>query len=160
MSGNAEVIKDLQTALSMELSAVNQYLLHALVTEDWGLDKLAAKMREEMQEELGHVEEYARRIVFLKGNPDLTPAKTPHRAQGLVDMFEVDLHDEQEAVRFYTKAARTADEAGDIGTRDLFERTAMDEEGHMAWLDLQISLLKKMGEPAYMAMQIGSTGGE
>ena len=160
MSANRKVIEDLQTALSMELAAVNQYLLHALVAEDWGLEKLAAKMREEMQEEVGHAEEYARRIVFLKGDPELKPAKTPHRAQALTDMFEADLRDEQDAIKFYTQAARAADEAGDIGTRDLFERTALDEEGHMAWLELQLSLLARMGEPAFIAMQIGDSGGE
>ena len=159
MSAKAKVISDLQTALSMELAAVNQYLLHALVAEDWGLDKLAAKMREEMQEELGHTEEFARRIVFLKGNPSLKAAKVPSRAQALEDMFEADLSDEQDAIKFYTKAARAADEAGDIGTRDIFERIALDEEGHMSWLELQISLLKRMGEPAFIAMQIGDSGG-
>jgi len=117
-------------------------------------------MREEMQEELGHAEEYAQRIIFLKGNPELAAAKTPHRAQALEDMFEVDLRDEQDAIKFYTKTARTADEAGDIGTRDIFERTAMDEEGHMAWLELQLSLLKRIGEPAYWAMQIGNSGSQ
>ena len=157
MNAKAKVIENLQTALSMELAAVNQYLLHALVADDWGLDRLAAKMREEMQEELGHAEQYARRIVFLKGDPALKAAKTPHRAQALQDMFEADLRDEQDAIKFYTQAARTADEADDIGTRDLFERTALDEEGHMTWLDLQLSLLKRMGEPAYIAMQIGDT---
>jgi bacterioferritin len=160
MAANKKVIDNLQTALSMELAAVNQYLLHALVAEDWGLDKLAAKMREEMQEELGHAEEYAQRIVFLKGDPELKAAKVPNRAQALADMFEADLRDEQEAVKFYTEAARTADDAGDIGTRDLFEKTALDEEGHMAWLDLQLSLLKRMGEPAYIAMQVGERGAE
>ena len=70
MNAKAKVIENLQTALSMELAAVNQYLLHALVADDWGLDRLAAKMREEMQEELGHAEQYARRIVFLEaGHP-------------------------------------------------------------------------------------------
>ncbi|MFQ5626275.1 MAG: bacterioferritin [Methyloligellaceae bacterium] len=160
MSANAKVIKDLQTGLSMELAAVNQYLLHALITEDWGLNKLAAKMREEMQEELGHVEGYAQRIIFLKGDPELTAAKPPHRAQALEDMFEADLRDEQDAVKFYTEAARRADEAGDIGTRDIFERTAMDEEGHAVWLEQQLSLLRRMGEPAYLAMQIDSSAGE
>lgn len=160
MSANAKVIENLQTALSMELAAVNQYLLHALVVEDWGLDKLAAKMCEEMNEELGHAEEYARRIVFLNGDPELKPAKVPHRAQALHDMFEADLRDEQDAIKFYTKSAREADEAGDIGTRDIFERTALDEEGHMSWLELQLSLLKRMGEPAFMAMQIGDATGK
>lgn len=160
MSAKAKVIANLQTALSMELAAVNQYLLHALVAEDWGLDKLAAKMLEEMHEELGHAEQYARRIVFLKGEPELKPAKLPHRAQALHDMFEADLRDEQDAIKFYTKAAREADDAGDIGTRDIFERTALDEEGHMSWLELQLSLLKRMGEPAFTAMQVGDSAGK
>jgi bacterioferritin len=157
MSRKAKVIENLQKALSMELAAVNQYLLHALIAEDWGLDKLAAKMREEMKEELGHAEVYAQRIVFLKGDPELKPEKTPQRAQALKDMFEADLHDEQGAIKFYTEAARSADEAGDIGTRDIFERTALDEEGHMVWLELQLSLLKRMGEPTYIASQISDS---
>ena len=160
MANNTETLKNLQTAVSMELAAVNQYLLHALVAEDWGLGKLAAKMREEMLEEFGHAEEYARRIVFLKGDPELKPAKTPQRAQSLADMFEADLRDEQDAVKFYINAARAANEAGDIGTRNLFERTSLDEEGHMAWLELQLSLLKRMGEPAFTAMQIDGSNGE
>ena len=160
MSANAKVIKDLQTGLSMELAAVNQYLLHALISEDWGLNKLAAKMREEMQEELGHVEAYAQRIIFLKGDPELSAAKAPHRAQALEDMFEADLRDEQDAVKFYTEAARRADEAGDIGTREIFENITLDEEGHAFWLEQQLSLLKRMGEPTYLAMQIGDSASE
>jgi len=155
MSDKKKVIENLQSALSMELTAVNQYMLHALIAEDWGLDKLAARMREEMAEELEHAQTYAQRIVFLKGDPELKPVAMPQRAQTLSDMFESDLRDEQEAITFYTKAARDADSAGDIGTRDIFERTALDEEGHMSWLELQLSLLKRMGEPAYTAMQIG-----
>ncbi len=160
MSANAKVIEDLQQALAMELGAVNQYMLHSLVAEDWGMGKLAAKMREEMTEEIGHAEEFARRIIFLKGDPEVRAAKTPQRAQSLEDMFEADLRDEQDAVKFYTQAARTADEAGDIGTRDLLERTAIDEEGHMLWLDTQLGLLKRMGEPAFIAMQVGEVEAE
>ena len=157
MKPDPKVVGKLQKALSMELAAVNQYMLHILVAEDWGLEKLAAKMREEMEEEFGHAQAYARRIVFLKSDPELKAAKTPVRAQALSDMFEADLRDEQDAIQFYTGAARVADEAGDIGTRDLFERTALDEEGHMAWLELQLSLLKRMGEPAFIAMQTGGS---
>ncbi|MDF1669233.1 MAG: bacterioferritin [Roseovarius sp.] len=155
MSDKNRTLENLQTALSMELAAVNQYLLHILTTEDWGLNKLAEKMRAEMLEELGHAEEYARRMIFLGGVPEMKPAKVPAQAQSLQDMFEADLADEKDAIRFYTQAAQDADEANDIGTRALFERTAMDEEGHMAWLDLQVSLLQRMGEPAFIAMQIG-----
>lgn len=155
MSDTKKTLENLQTALSMELSAVSQYLHHILTTEDWGLDKLAEKMRAEMLEELGHAEEYARRMIFLGGVPEMKPAKVPSPAQSLQDMFEADLADEKDAISFYSRAAREADQAHDIGTRTLFERTALDEEGHMAWLDLELSLLKRMGEPAFIAMQIG-----
>lgn len=69
MSANVKSIDNLQTALSMELAAAQQYMLHGLVLEDWGLGKLAAKMRDEMQEELGHAQQYAQRIMFLEGQP-------------------------------------------------------------------------------------------
>ncbi len=75
----------------MELAAVNQYLLHILTVESWGLDKLAIKMRAEMLEELGHAEEYSRRIVFLGGTPALKAAKVPAAAPSLKEMFEADL---------------------------------------------------------------------
>lgn len=160
MTQNANTVENLQTALSMELAAVNQYLLHILTAESWGLDKLATKMRAEMLEELGHAEEYARRMVFLGGTPQMKAAKVPSAATSLKEMFEVDLADEKGAIDFYATAAHKADGANDIGTRDLFERTALDEEGHMSWLAMQLSLLERMGEPAFIAMQISQTAGE
>ncbi len=144
-------IENLQTALSMELTATHQYQLHAGVLDDWGLSLLASKMREEMQEELGHSEEYMTRIMFLKGEPQLTMAKTPVLAQSLKEMFESDLADEKEAIQFYTKASMQAAEDGDIGSRTIFERIALDEEQHMSWLELQLDLLQRMGEPAFIA---------
>ncbi len=151
MNARITSISNLQTAVEMELAAVHQYMLHAHVLEDWGLDRLAAKMREEMHEEMGHAQDYARRIMFLKGDPQLKAAKVPQRAQGLADMFKTDLADEMEAIRFYTEAARAAGEAGDIGTRAIFEKIVLDEEGHQAWLELQLELLKRIGEQAYFA---------
>ncbi|MFM1814795.1 MAG: hypothetical protein RLZ98_1490 [Pseudomonadota bacterium] len=151
MSAKNASIANLQKAVSMELAAVNQYMLHAHVLDDWGLGKLAAKMREEMHEEFGHSQQYVARIMFLKGDPEIKAAKTPQRAQSLRDMFEADLADEDEAIRFYTEAAQQALADGDIGTRKMFEEIVMDEEGHKAWLELQIDLLKRMGEPAYIA---------
>ena len=160
MSENTQTQENLQKAISMELAAVSQYLLHMLAVEDWGLTKLATTMRTEMLEELGHSEEYTRRLMFLGGTPELQAAKVPNRSTSLKEMFEKDLVDEKGAVQFYTEAARVAGEAGDIGTRNLFERTALDEEGHMSWLELQLSLLARMGEPAYIAMQIDSSVSE
>ena len=154
MKPNSKVLENLQSALSMELAAALQYLLHAHVLEKWGLDQLVVEMREEMQEELGHADNYMNRIMFLNGSPQLTPAKTPQRSQTLKDMFEADLADEKGAIRFYTEAAEAAVAAGDIGTRTLFEKIVLDEEGHLAWLELQLDLLDRIGEQAYVAKNV------
>lgn len=158
MTGNNETLSDLQTGLSMELSAATQYLLHAHVLDDWGLNKLADKMRAEMHEELGHAGRFTDRILFLGGNPEMVMAAQPVRAHSLKEMFELDRKDEKEAIVFYTRAARTAYEGDDIGSRALFEEIALDEEGHWAWLDLQLDLLNKMGESAFMAKYVDFDG--
>jgi bacterioferritin len=94
--------------------------------------------------------------MFLGGDPALKPAKTPARAQSVADMFSADLADEEDAIKFYTRSAQAAEKAGDLGTRRLFENTALDEEGHKDWLETQLALLERLGEPAYLARQISS----
>ena len=160
MSDRANSVANLQKALSMELTAMHQYLLHAHVLDDWGLDRLASRMREEMEEELGHAGEYIDRILFLDADPVLVPQKTPKKAASLKAMFESDLADEMEAIAFYTEAARTASADSDIGTRTLFERIMLDEEGHMDWLKQQLDLLERMGEPAYIAKHMSVASSE
>lgn len=160
MADHGKSIENLQTALSMELTAVNQYLLHAHTLEDWGLDKLAQRMREEMQEELGHAGRFIDRIMFLGGSPELTPTKTPKMAQSLKSLFEDDKTEERGAIDFYSEAARQAAESNDIGTRTLFETIVMDEEGHWEWLDRQLATLDRMGEPAFMSIYMSGEGAE
>ena len=153
-SNMSQSVENLQTALSMELTAVNQYLLHANVLEDWGLDRLADKMREEINDELGHADRFIERILYLDGVPKVVPAKAPVQAKTLEEMLTSDLVEERSAVRFYTQAVEAAANDNDIGTRRLFEDIVMDEEGHADWLSRQIGLLKKMGEPHYMLSQM------
>ncbi len=160
MTDRGKSIENLQTALAMELTAVNQYLLHAHTLEDWGLDKLAQRMRDEMQEELGHAGKFIDRIMFLGGTPELTPTKTPRMAETLQDLFGDDKTEERDAIDFYSRAARDAAESNDIGTRTLFESVVMDEEGHWDWLDRQISTLKRMGEPAFMSIYMSGESAE
>jgi len=158
MTAITKIVEDLQTAVSMEMAAVHQYLLHASILEDWGLDALGAKMRDEMTEELGHAEMFLQRIIFLKGHPEIATAGTSHLATDLGAMFEADLRDETAAIAFYSDAARRAADAGDIGTGRLFEAVALEEEGHKAWLELQVSLVSRMGEPLYFAMERAHSG--
>ena len=146
-----KTIENLNKALQMEMSAAHQYQLHAHVLQDWGLDKLAQQMRGEMQEELAHSDRFIERIMFLKGSPEIAFEKPPHPATSLVDMFKSDLADEEGAIAFYTKAARAADDVGDIGSRTLFEQIVLDEEGHKGWLELQLDLIERIGEQAYSA---------
>ena len=148
---NDTTLKNLQTALQMEMTAAHQYQLHAHVLDDWGLDLLAAQMRGEMQEEIGHSDRFIARIMFLNGTPEVAFARQPKAAASLEDMFKADLADEEEAIRFYTGAAQQASEVGDIGSRTLFEQIVLDEEGHKSWLEQQISLIKRLGEQAYSA---------
>lgn len=148
---NTKTLENLNKALQMELTAAHQYQLHAHVLDDWGLDKLAAQMREEQAEEIGHSDRFIERILFLHGDPELSFADAPKRAGSLVEMFKSDLADEVDALAFYVQAAKDADAEGDLGSRKLFEEIALDEEGHKAWLELQISLIERIGEQAYSA---------
>lgn len=157
MKNEAQSIENMQKALAMEMTAVNQYLLHAHVLDDWGMDILAANMREEMTEELGHAGRFIDRILFLGGDPVVEPAKTPKRSTSLEEMFTADLDEEKNAIEFYTSSARAAGEDHDVGTRILFETLALEEEGHMDWLSRQLDLLKRMGEPTYMAQNMTGT---
>jgi bacterioferritin len=151
---NETTMKNLQKALSMEVSAMHQYQLHAHTLDDWGLDKLAAQMREEMTEELGHSNEFMDRIIFLNGEPELAFYKEPVKAKSLEEMFKADLADEEEAIAFYTEAAMQAGEQADLGTRTLFEKIVLEEEGHKSWLELQLSLMDRLGDKAFAAKYV------
>jgi len=153
-SNMSKSTENLQTALSMELTAIQQYLLHTHVLDDWGLDRLAERMRTEMSEELGHAGRFIDRILYLEGMPKVEAAKAPIQAQGLDALFRADLGEERGAVQFYTQAAQDAAKDNDIGTSRLFEDIAIEEEGHVDWLIRQMSLLEKMGEPTYMLAQM------
>lgn len=148
---NEKIIEYLQRAVNMEMTAAHQYQLHAHTLDDWGLTKLADQMREEMAEELGHSDLFIERLMFLKAKPEINFDKAPVAAETLPEMFKGDLADEEEAVSFYTQAAMHAAEVGDIGTRTLFEKVVLDEEGHMGWLELQLDLIERLGEKTYSA---------
>ncbi len=155
MKGKKAVLDLLQQAVTMEFTAVHQYLLHAHVLADWGLGKLADKMREELQEELGHVDRFMQRMVFLERVPDVRAIGEIKPAGSLREMFEADLADEIEARRFYTEAAGKAEAVGDLGSRDLFASILGDEEGHIGWLESQIGMLDRLGEAGMSQLYAG-----
>jgi len=153
---NETTLKNLNTALQMELTAAHQYQLHAHVLDDWGLDKLADQMREEFAEETEHSNLFLERVFELGGEPEMAFAATPKIAKSLQDMFAKDLKDEKEATAFYTKAAKAAYEAGDLKSKKLFETIAIDEVGHQNWLELQLSLIERIGEQNYASKYVSA----
>jgi len=157
MKGEDIVLQHLQKALTMEFTAVHQYLLHSHLLKDWGLEGLGAKMTEEMDEELGHANKLIERMLFLEGNPDMTSMNKVDRSQTLRDMFEADLRDEHEARKAYTQAAQACQEAGDLVSRDLFTELVHDEEGHIDWLETQLGLIDRLGEQGYTQLQVGKS---
>ena len=154
MKADAKIMKRLTEALAMELTAINQYLLHAHLLDDWGFTKLSAKMREEMAEEQGHADRLMQRILFLGGKPDTGKLNKVDAAKSVRDMFESDLKDEKQAVRVYSQAAAECEAQQDHGSRQLFLSLIADEEGHVAWLEQQLDLMKRIGEPNYLQLQL------
>ena len=158
MPNQSHTLENLQKALSMETTAIHQYLLHTHVLADWGLDLLSARMRQEMNEELGHASRFIDRILFLEAAPRIEASKTPRQSDSLDALFTADLKEENAAIDFYSQAARDAAEDQDIGTRVLFEQILIDEEGHKDWLSRQLALLQRMGEPTYMLKNMDHGG--
>lgn len=162
MTNATKTMENLQKAIQMELGAMHQYQLHSHVLADWGMDKLAEKMREEVQEEMTHADSFIERLIFLGGAPSLSLDAAITPAKDLKSLFEADLRDEKDTIDFYTQAARQAEDDRDIGSKKLFEDIVLDEEGHMDWLDNQLKLIERMGEGLYIAHHLadaGATGG-
>ncbi|MEZ5400258.1 MAG: bacterioferritin [Bryobacteraceae bacterium] len=154
MKGNDKVIAYLNEVLKGELTAINQYFLHAEMLNNWGYQKLYAYTRKESIEEMHHAEELMERILYLDGVPNMNEmfplriGKTPR------EQFENDLKLELEAVPRLNDAIKAATEAGDNGSRDLFEKILVDEEEHVDWLEAQLHMIKEVGIENYLATQI------
>jgi bacterioferritin len=154
MKTDAKIMTGLAAALAMELTAINRYLLHAHLLEGWGFAKLSAKMREEMAEETGHADRLMQRILFLGGVPNTGKLNKIDAAKSVRHLFERDLKDEKEAVRYYSEAASQCEAERDHGSRQLFVSLIADEEGHAARLEQQLALMDHIGEQNYLQLQL------
>lgn len=154
MKGPDISLKHLQRALTMELTTVNTYLYQERQLNDWGVDRLAKRMRAEIDEEREHAERYLTRLLFLGGTADvstLDPIKPP---ESIRDMLETQHAMEKEAIAYYSKAANDCQEAGDVGSFDLFRKILKDEEEHIDFLEDQFDLMRLMGDQLYVARQV------
>ncbi|HTV60324.1 MAG TPA: bacterioferritin [Verrucomicrobiae bacterium] len=154
MKGNAKVVEELNKALREELTAINQYFLHAEMCENWGYRKLAEFIKKQSIGEMKHAEALLERILFLDGTPTMEPLKLSVGAT-VRDMIEADLKLETSAVAQYNAAVQLAMEQKDNGSRDLLVTLLKDEEDHVDWLEAQLHQIKEMGYERYLTMQTG-----
>jgi bacterioferritin len=154
MKGSPEVLEQLNQALREELTAINQYFLHAEMCENWGYDRLSDYIRKQSIGEMKHAESLMERILFLEGIPNMKPLELTV-GKTVKDMIESDLDLELAAVKMYNEAIRVAIEHKDNGSRDLFQILLDDEEDHVDWLEAQTHQIKELGYERYLTMQMG-----
>jgi bacterioferritin len=154
MKGNPEVLHYLQEVLKGELTAINQYFLHAEMLENWGYKGLAAYTKKEAIGEMKHAEAVMERMLLLDGAPNMQELMKLRIGQDVKAMHENDLALEFEAVDRLNKAIAAAVAAGDNGSRELFERILTDEEEHIDFLEAQLTMIEQMGLPNYLTVQV------
>jgi bacterioferritin len=154
MQGNPKVVAALNRALKEELTAINQYFLHAEMCENWHYKKLADHIKKESIAEMKHAEVLIERILFLDGAPNLTEPMQLTVGSNVQSQIESDLRLEIDAVAMYNRFVQLARDEGDNASRELFERLLRDEEGHVDWLEAQVHQIKELGYERYLSQQV------
>lgn len=155
MQGSPKIIEFLNDALTAELTAINQYFAHSKMCENWGWNKLAAKYREESFEEMRDAETLIDRIILLDGMPNLQRMGSVRIGETVLEQLQVDRELELAAIERYRAGVVLALEEGDPGTREMLEKLVVGEEGHLDWIDTQLSMIDDIGVDLYTQAQIG-----
>ncbi len=156
MKGHDRVVALLNDVLTAELTAINQYFIHARMCENWGYQRLWKKIRDESIGEMRHADRLIARILFLEGTPNLQKLGKINVGQTVSEQLRVDLDLEKTAVNMLNQATETCRSLGDHGSRDLLEDILKSEEEHANWIEAQLSLIQQAGEGNYLAQQIKS----
>ena len=154
MKGDSKVIDLLNEILTGELTAINQYFLHAKMCQNWGYQRLYEYIRKESIDEMKHADQLMSRVLFLEGLPNVQRLGKINVGQTVVEQFKNDLAVEMEAIPRLNKAIAESRQIGDNGTAELLEDILVSEEEHADWLEAQLELVKQVGEGHYLAQQI------
>jgi bacterioferritin len=154
MQGNQAVIDQLNAALKEELTAICQYILHSEMQHNWGYNGLSGFIKKQAIDEMRHAEGLIERILYLEGTPHLDVLPAPQVGVDVKAQLESDLAGEMKAVKMYNAAVRICSDAGDNGSRALFEQMVKDEEEHTDWLEAQLGMIAAMGYQNYLAEQM------
>lgn len=155
MKGNQKVIKALNTVLTKELTAINQYFLHARMLEDWGLEKLGRLEYNASIDEMKHADELIKRILFLEGLPNLQKLDKINIGQNVEEVIDCDLQVEYAALPVLKDCIDLCEEEKDFVSRQLFTEILASEEEHVDWLETQKGLIDRLGLENYMQSQVG-----
>ncbi len=154
MKGDPKIIAVLSEVLKAELTAINQYFLHAEMCENWGYERMAKKIRKESIEEMVHAEKCIERILYLDGTPNMSDYFKINIGATVEQQLKNDLDLEYDAVKRLNKGMKTAEDLGDHGSRDLLRTILLDEEHHIDWLEAQLHVIGEMGIQNYLAQQL------
>jgi bacterioferritin len=155
MKGNSEIIECLNTLLTNELTAIDQYLVQSRMLEDWGYVKLQARIGHEADDERGHVEKLIKRILFLEGEPDVASRVKLKIGKNPKDMLANDLELELQVAEALNAAIALCRDKRDNGTRELLEELLRDTElDHIFWLEQQLNAIEELGLENYLQEQL------
>ena len=157
MKGNPQVIDALNAALTIELTAINQYFCQAKMCKNWGFNKLGAKHYEESIGEMKHAEKLIDRILFLDGVPEIARYDVIRVGTNVKEQFEYDLQLEMKGVKAYNDAIELFAKLKDNGSRELVEPILVESEEHVDWLETQLSLIDAVGLQNYLTEQMGES---
>ena len=155
MKGNPKLIDTMNSLLADELTAINQYIVHAEMCEDWGYGKLHGHFEKRAIDEMKHAEKLIGRILFLEGIPIVTDLKKIHIGSDVPKQMEYDRVAEMEAIKAYNDAIVLAGELRDFATRDLLEQILKDEDSHMDGIEELQDQIEQMTLPIFLTTQVG-----
>ena len=160
MQGDSRTIGFLNEQLTAELTAINQYFLHAKMQENWGYPKLAGYTRSESLDEMRHAEVLTDRILFLEGLPNYQRLLPLRIGETVPEQFRADMQIETEAVDRLRAGVEHMRSVGDVTSARLFESILADEEHHIDYLETQLDLIEKLGEALYLAQLVEQPRGD